>query len=42
LPRAGADELAEFFDRSDRLATVRGALVATLGAVKRRAEVSAR
>jgi uncharacterized protein YndB with AHSA1/START domain len=41
-PGAGADELAEFLERSDRVATVRRGMVTTLTNVKRRAEVSAR
>jgi hypothetical protein len=41
-PRAGADELAAFLARTDRLATVRRGMVATLANVKARAEVSVR
>jgi hypothetical protein len=41
-PRAGADELEAFLARTDRLATVRRGMVATLANVKARAEVSVR
>jgi hypothetical protein len=39
-PRAGADELAAFLERTDRIATVRRGMVATLANVKARAEES--
>jgi hypothetical protein len=41
-PRAGADELAAFLARTDRLAVVRRGMVVTLANVKARAEVSVR
>jgi uncharacterized protein YndB with AHSA1/START domain len=37
-PRAGADELAAFLERTDRIATVRRGMLVTLSNVKARAE----
>ena len=38
LPRLGADELAEFFERTDRITTVRTGMVRTLENIKTAAQ----